>query len=197
MRQARVLVIDDEELMREYIEEALVRVGHEVTAVSGGREGLDLLHEKGYDVVVTDLKMTPMDGLEVVRRIREEQIDTHCLIMTAYGTIETAVACLKNGADDYILKPFTPDVLELAVSRALERGRLAEENRYLRSQLSGAYDLKAMVGESPAMRKVYAQIEKVANSRATVLIRGDSGTGKELVAHAIHHLGPRRVNPFI
>ena len=197
MRQARILVIDDEELMREYVEEALVRVGHEVTAVSGGREGLDLLHEKGFDVVVTDLKMMPMDGLEVVRRIREEQIDTHCLVMTAYGTIETAVACLKNGADDYILKPFTPDVLELAVSRALERGRLAEENRYLRSQLSGAYDLKAMVGESPAMRKVYAQIEKVANSRATVLIRGDSGTGKELVAHAIHHSGPRRENPFI
>ena len=197
MRQARVLVIDDEELMREYVEEALVRVGHEVTAVSGGREGLDLLHEKGFDVVVTDLKMMPMDGLEVVRRIREEQIDTHCLIMTAYGTIETAVACLKNGADDYILKPFTPDVLELAVSRALERGRLAEENRYLRSQLSGAYDLKAMVGESPAMRKVYAEIEKVANSRATVLVRGDSGTGKELVAHAIHYSGPRRENPFI
>jgi DNA-binding NtrC family response regulator len=197
MRQARVLVIDDEELMREYVEEALVRAGHEVTAVSGGREGLDLLHEKGFDVVVTDLKMTPMDGLEVIRRVREEQIDTHCIVMTAYGTIETAVSALKNGADDYILKPFTPDVLELAVSRALERGRLTEENRYLRSQLSAPHDLKALVGESPPMRKVYAQIERVANSRATVLVRGDSGTGKELVAHAIHHSGPRSENPFI
>jgi DNA-binding NtrC family response regulator len=197
MRQARVLVIDDEELMREYVEEALIRAGHEVTAVSGGREGLDLLHEKGFDVVVTDLKMTPMDGLEVVRRVREEQIDTRCIVMTAYGTIETAVAALKNGAEDYILKPFTPDVLELAVSRAIERERLTEENRYLRSQLNVAYDFKAMVGESPAMRHVYAQIEKVASSRATVLIRGETGTGKELVAHAIHYSGPRRDNPFI
>jgi len=197
MRQARVLVIDDEELMREYVEEALNRAGHEVTAVSGGREGLDLLHEKGFDVVVTDLKMTPMDGLEVVRRVREEQINTRCIVMTAYGTIETAVAALKNGAEDYILKPFTPDVLELAVSRAIERERLTEENRYLRSQLNVAYDFKAMVGESPAMRHVYAEIEKVASSRATVLIRGESGTGKELVAHAIHYSGPRRDNPFI
>ncbi len=197
MRQARVLVIDDEELMREYVEEALIRAGHEVTAVSGGREGLDLLHEKGFDVVVTDLKMTPMDGLEVVRRVREEQIDTRCIVMTAYGTIETAVAALKNGAEDYILKPFTPDVLELAVSRAIERERLTEENRYLRSQLNVAYDFKAMVGESPAMRHVHEQIEKVASSRATVLIRGESGTGKELVAHAIHYSGPRRDNPFI
>ena len=197
MRQARILVIDDEELMREYVEEALIRAGYEVTAVSGGREGLDLLHEKGFDVVVTDLKMTPMDGLEVVRRVREEQIDASCIVMTAYGTIETAIAALKNGADDYILKPFTPDVLELAVSRAIERERLTEENRYLRSQLSIAHDFKAMVGESAAIRQVHAQIEKVASSRATVLIRGDSGTGKELVAHAVHYTGSRRDNPFI
>ena len=162
MRQARVLVIDDEELMREYVEEALLRAGYEVRAVSGGREGLDLLHEKAFDVVVTDLKMTPMDGLEIVRRVREEQIDTRCIVMTAYGTIETAVAALKNGADDYLLKPFTPDVLELAVARAVERERMVEENRYLRSQLQTAHDFKAMVGESPAIRQVHAQIEKVA-----------------------------------
>jgi DNA-binding NtrC family response regulator len=197
MRQARILVIDDEELMREYVEEALLRAGYEVTAVSNGREGLDLLHEKSFDLVVTDLKMTPMDGLEVIRRIRDEQIDARSIVMTAYGTIETAVTALKNGADDYILKPFTPDVLELAVARALERERLTEENRYLRSQLSVAHDFKQMVGASPAMRDVHEQIEKVASSRATVLLRGESGTGKELVAHAIHYSGARRENPFI
>jgi len=172
-------------------------VGHEVTSVSGGREGLDLLQESGFDVVVTDLKMAPMDGLEVVRRVKEESPDTHCIVMTAYGTIESAVDALKLGAADYILKPFTPDVLELAVARALERSRLTEENRYLRSQLSRAYDFKAMVGESAAIRNVYAQIERVANSRATVLVRGETGTGKELVAHAIHYSGGRRDRPFI
>ncbi len=197
MLQSRILVIDDEELMREYVAEVLTRAGHEVVSVSGGREALDLLHEEGFDVVVTDLKMTPMDGIEVVRRVHDEQIDARCIVMTAYGTIETAVMALKTGADDYILKPFTPEVLELAVSRAIERQRMAEENRYLRGALSQTHDFKAIVGQSAAMRRVYSQIERVANSKATVLLRGESGTGKELVAHAIHYSGPRRDQPFI
>ena len=197
MAKSRILVIDDEALMREYVEEALVRHGYDVTTATNGRDGLQLLRAKGFDAVVTDLKMTPVDGLEVVRRIREEKLDTRCIVMTAYGTIETAVAALKDGAEDYILKPFSPDVLELAVARALERGRVAEENRYLRAQLNRNYDCKALVGKSAAMRKVYAEIEKIASSRATVLVRGESGTGKELVAHALHYNGPRADRPFI
>ena len=195
--KARILVIDDEALMREYVEEALVRAGHEVLSASGGREAMALMREKGFDIVVTDLKMSPVDGLAVLRSVREESPDTHCIVMTAYGTIETAVSALKGGAADYILKPFAPDELELAVTRALERGRLAQENKYLRAQLSRSHDFKAMVGKGPAMRKMYEQIEKVTNSRATVMIRGESGTGKELVAHAIHYTGSRRDKPFI
>ena len=195
--KARILVIDDEALMREYVEEALVRAGHEVLSASGGREAMALMREKGFDIVVTDLKMSPVDGLAVLRSVREESPDTHCIVMTAYGTIETAVSALKGGAVDYILKPFAPDELELAVTRALERGRLAQENKYLRAQLSRSHDFKAMVGKGPAMRKMYEQIEKVTNSRATVMIRGESGTGKELVAHAIHYTGSRRDKPFI
>jgi len=197
MPKSTILVIDDESLMREYVEEALSRAGYDTTSVSSGREGIDLLREQNFDVVVTDLKMKPMDGLEVLRLVNAESPDTHLIVMTAYGTIETAVSALKSGADDYILKPFAPDELELAISRAIERGRLTQENRYLRAQLSRSYDFKAMVGQGPAMRKVYSQIERVANSRATVLIRGDSGTGKELVAHAIHYSGARRDQPFI
>jgi DNA-binding NtrC family response regulator len=117
--------------------------------------------------------------------------------MTAYGTVETAVEALKEGADDYILKPFSPDELELAVDRAVERARLAQENRYLREALNEPYDLRTMVGESTAMRVVYEQVHKVADSRATVLVRGESGTGKELVARAIHQLSPRASQPFI
>ena len=197
MSKARILVIDDEALMREYVEEALLRSGHEVFTASGGREGLEQIRDKGFDIVVTDLKMVPIDGIEVVKRVREESPDTSCIVMTAYGTIETAVAALKAGAEDYILKPFAPDELELAIGRVIERRQLSAENRYLRSQLSRHHDTKAMVGKSQAIQAVYAQIAKVADSRATVLIRGESGTGKELVAHAIHHSSTRRDKPFI
>ena len=197
MAKARILVIDDEDIMREYVEEALVRAGYEVTTASGGEEGIAALREKAPALVVTDLKMTPMDGIEVVRQAKAENARVCCIVMTAYGTIETAVAAMREGADDYILKPFAPDELELAVERGLERGRLAEENRYLRDALNRQYDFQSMIGESAVMRKVYEQIEKVARSKATVLVRGESGTGKELVARALHYLGDRRDKPFI
>lgn len=197
MPKARILVVDDEALMREYVEEALTRSGYVVHSVGNGRDAVAAVQEKGFDVVVTDLKMVPMDGLEVLRHIQAASPDTHVIVMTAYGTIETAVTALKEGADDYILKPFAPDELELSVSRALERGRLAQENQYLRAELNHPYDFGAMVGVSPPMRHVYDQIRKVADSRATVLIRGESGTGKELVARAIHYGGARRDRPFI
>ncbi|MCP4645109.1 MAG: sigma-54-dependent Fis family transcriptional regulator [bacterium] len=197
MGKSRILVIDDETLMREYVHEALIRCDFEVDSVGTGREGVDLIESRTYDVVVSDLKMAPMDGLEVLRHVRAQSPDTRCIIMTAYGTVETAVEALKAGADDYIMKPFAPDELELAVERVLERERLAQENRYLRAELNQAYDFESMIGESPAMKAVYDQITKVADSRATVLIRGESGTGKELVARAIHYSGARRERPFI
>ena len=197
MPKSNILVIDDEELMREYVEETLLRAGYAVDSVSCGADGVRALRETPYDVVVTDLKMTPMDGVEVVREVKAESPSTHCIVMTAYGTIDTAVAAMKEGAEDYILKPFAPDALELAVERALERGRLADENRYLREALNDGYDFHSMIGESDAMQRVYTQIEKVARSRATVLLRGESGTGKELVARAIHYMGDRSEKPFI
>ncbi len=197
MPKHRILVIEDEALMREYVEEALTRAGHDVDSVSSGPEGIEALRETGYDVIITDLKMAPMDGIEVLRLAKEESPDTHCIVMTAYGTIETAVAALKGGADDYILKPFAPDELELAVTRVLQHGKLARENRYLRAELNEIYDFQSMVGDSEPMHAVYDQIKKVADGRATVLIRGESGTGKELVARAIHFSGVRRDAPFI
>ena len=197
MANHRILVIDDEALMREYVEEALIRAGYDVDSVSNGPDGIEALGKADYDILVTDLKMAPMDGLEVLRRALEESPELHCIVMTAYGTIETAVSALKGGADDYILKPFAPDELELAIGRALERGKLTQENRYLRAELNAIYDFQAMVGGSTPMQEVYRQIEQVADSRATVLIRGESGTGKELVARAIHFSGIRKANAFI
>ncbi len=197
MSKHDILVIDDEELMREYVEEALVRAGYRVHTAPNGTEGIKALNRRGYDVIVTDLKMNPVDGLEVLRRAQVDSPGTHVIVMTAYGTIETAVAALKGGADDYILKPFAPDELELTVERAIKRGRLVRENRYLRDELNTIHDYHAMVGDGKPMQTVYEQIAKVANSRATVLVRGPSGSGKELVARAIHFSGARKDKPFI
>lgn len=193
----RVLVIDDEPLMREYVEEALQRAGYAVESASSGADGVARFEKRPADVVVTDLKMAGMTGLDVVRAVRKQAEDTQVIVMTAYGTIETAVDALKSGAADYILKPFTPDAIEIAVARALELARLRQENKYLRSELGKGYDFAAMIGQSAAMRAVHEQILKVADSRATVLVRGESGTGKELVARAVHASGRRKDNPFI
>ncbi|GMW03397.1 MAG: sigma-54-dependent Fis family transcriptional regulator [Candidatus Hydrogenedentota bacterium] len=197
MATARVLVIDDEALMREYVVEALERAGYAVQAAETGQAGILAATRESFDVVVSDLKMTPVDGLEVVRSIRSESPDTQVIIMTAYGTVETAIAALKAGACDYIMKPFSPDELELVVDRAIENQRLKQENRYLRAELDQRFGFGAMVGDSMPMGKIYDQIRLVAASRATVLIRGESGTGKELVARAIHSAGPRKEKPFI
>ncbi len=197
MSKLRILVVDDEDLMREYVEESLLRAGHHVDPAASGAQAVEKLAVSDYDVLISDLKMSPMDGLEVVRLAKERLPEIHCMVMTAYGTIETAVEAMKNGAEDYILKPFSPDELELAIQRIVEKAQLAEENAYLREELNKGFNFHAMIGESAAMQAVYTQIEKVASSQATVLVRGPSGTGKELVARAIHHLGKRRDNPFI
>jgi len=194
---SRILVIDDEDLMREYVEETLIRAGYKVEVASGGEDGLKRHLEAPFDIIVTDLKMTPVDGLAVVQRALEADASTQCIVMTAYGTIETAVEAMKAGAEDYILKPFTPDELELAIARLIEKSRLSEENRYLRSQVNAGFHFHAMIGKSKSMKSVYEQIEKVAKSKSTVFIRGESGTGKELVARAVHFLGDRKDQPFV
>lgn len=192
-----ILVIDDDSLMREYVEEAMIRTGYRVDAVSNGRDGLALFERKRHDAVVTDLKMKPMDGVAVVEAVRALSASTPVIVMTAYGTIETAVAALKAGAEDYILKPFTPDAIGLAVRRALDRARIAAENRYLREEVNAPFDAAGMVGESAALEAVHRQIQKVADTRATVFVRGENGTGKELVARAIHYSSGRSERPFI
>lgn len=197
MGPSSILVIDDDDLMREYVEESLTRAGHEVASASSGAEGTALLEDQTFDIVVTDLKMTPMDGIQVVQHVKEHAPDTCCIVMTAYGTIETAVSAMKEGADDYILKPFSPDELDLAVARIREKIQLAEENRYLRKADNKGYYFDAMIGESKIMKQVHTQIRKVALSKSTVFVQGESGTGKELVARAIHQMGSRRDKPFV
>jgi len=197
MGKERILVVDDEALMREYVEEALVRAEYRVDTASSGSEGIEIVRRETYDVVVTDLKMKPDDGMAVLNAVREKNLDTHVIIMTAYGTVEGAVDALKNGAADFILKPFSPEELEVTVERALERKRLERENRYLRDVVNETYDFESMIGDSAVMQSLYDQVRRVADSRSTILIRGESGTGKELVARAVHHAGNRSEKPFI
>lgn len=197
MSGAHILVIDDEPLMRDFLAETLARNGFAVQVANNGAAGLDQLQEHSFDLCITDIKMPGMDGLEVLDQVRQKSPDTAVVLMTAYASVESAVRALKAGAVDYIMKPFTPDEIEHVVERAVRQRRLEQENRYLREVVSAPFDFQQMIGTSPHMTRIYEEVKRVAASRASVLVRGESGVGKELIARAIHYHSPRREGPFI
>jgi two-component system response regulator HydG len=201
---ARVLVIDDNETMRDGMAIAISRMGHEVDACSTGAEGIAAFAKRRQDFVVTDLKMAPVDGLEVVARIRELNPQAQILVVTAFGTVETAVEAMKRGAFDFIQKPFAPDVLRVKVERGLEVAalrrdltRLEARAEALEQDLAPTGGASGIVGSSEPMQRLLGAVRKVAATDATVLLTGESGTGKELVARAVHDLSPRRGGPFV
>ncbi len=197
MGKPKILVIDDEDIVRSSCERILKPAGYIVESSKSGREGLDILARRSFDLVLTDLKMPDMDGIEVLIKIKERWPETEVIIMTGYGTVKTAVKAMKIGVFDYIEKPFTPDDLLNLTSRALERKSLSIENLMRREIVPSHYELGNIVGVSEAMQKVFNLIAKVANTGSTVLITGESGTGKELVAKAIHFNSPRKDQPFV
>ncbi len=194
---ARVLVIDDEALMCDFVAETLTRAGCRVNSASSGETGLAVFRKELHDLVLTDLKLPGIDGIEVVKEVKRVNPTTAVVVMTAYGTIENAVQAMKLGAIDYITKPLSPDEIEIVAEKALGQKRLEDELRYLRQEVTGRYAYGQMVGQSDTMRAIYDQIDRVAVSRARVLVTGESGTGKELVARAIHERSPRADGPFI
>jgi len=194
--QARILVVDDEEILLKSCERALIPSGHDVLTSRNPAEALGLLEKEHFDLVLSDLKMPDIDGIELLRRVKENWPDTEVIIMTGHGTVNTAVSAMKLGVFDYIEKPFTPDAINVIVEKAMERKNLYLENARLKNEIKSRY-IKNIVGNSPPMEKIFKLISAVAPSSSTVLITGESGTGKELIARAIHYNSPRHENPFV
>jgi two-component system response regulator AtoC len=192
-----VLVVDDEESMRHLLTVILADRGYDVRAVSNGEDALRELSARDYDLVLSDVRMPRMDGLSLLRKALDLHPGITFIVMSAYGTHDTAIEAMKAGAYDYVSKPFKPDEVLLVLRKAEERLRLSRENRRLRSELQGGFRLENFVGSSPAVQEVLRQVRKVAPAKATVLVTGESGTGKELVARAIHDLSPRSAMPFV
>lgn len=180
----RILVVDDEEKMRRLLELTLKNMGHDVTQAADGAEAVARFEEAPFDLVLTDLKMPGMDGVQLLRILRERGEEAPVIVLTAFGTVETAVEAMKLGAADYIIRPFGMETVELAVARALAMGAMRRENRFLRDEVAKGWG--EFIGLSPKMRHLYELLEQVAPARSSVLIAGETGTGKELVARAIH-----------
>ncbi|MCA8944261.1 MAG: sigma-54-dependent Fis family transcriptional regulator, partial [Planctomycetes bacterium] len=195
--RARVIVADDEESMRYFVDRALARRGYETVAVEDGERAIAEFDARPADVAVVDLKMPGADGLEVLAQLRKRDPDVIVILMTAYGSIDSAVEAMKRGAHDYITKPFEREELVLLVERALEHRATVRENRDLRRLVDRRTSYAGLIGQSPAMKSVFQSIELLKDSEATVMITGESGTGKELVARAIHRESSRRSQPFV
>jgi len=193
----RILVIDDDNRTRRILQILIERLGLESIALENGKAALAFLREETVDLILTDLRMPEMDGLTFMRALREFDGDVPVIVLTAYGTVSSAVDAMKLGAIDFVSKPFDVDALEVLIQRALTSSRHRAENLFLREQANRAPDLHEMVGRAPAMQDVFELVRKVAPTRSAVLLTGETGTGKELVARAIHKLSPREDELFV
>ena len=195
--QGRVLIIDDDKSMCDVLDAALTQREFEVAVCNSADAGLKLLSEKDYDIVVTDVNMPSMTGVDLCRRIVANREDIPVVVMTAFGSMETAVAAIRAGAYDFVTKPFEMEDLALTLDRALKHRALREEVKRLRSAVNDQQRFDEIIGASAPMKKVYDLISRVAESDTSVLITGESGTGKELVASALHKRSPRSEGPFV
>jgi two-component system response regulator PilR (NtrC family) len=195
--KTRILVVDDERSIRDSLKMVLQEEGYQAQSACDGKEALHLLHQENFDILITDLKMPEMDGLELTKQCLQAYPKIAVIIITAYGSLDSAIKALRLGAHDYILKPFDFDDVLLKVQRIIQQKELILENKVLRREIHTRYDFSNIVGQSPQMQKVFDLIRKVANTKGNVLITGKSGTGKELVARAIHFNSDRANKPFV
>ena len=193
----RILVVDDEEIIRDSISFILKKEGYVVSEAANGKDALDKFKAESFDLIITDLEMPEMRGLELLEHVMRINPQTLIVIITAYGSLETAITAMRQGASDYILKPLEFDELIVKIKRLLDYRKIANENQYLRREMHRDYDFTKIVGNSVAMKKVLDTIKMVASTDSTVLVSGKSGTGKELVARAIHFNSQRAGKPLI
>jgi DNA-binding NtrC family response regulator len=196
-KRTTILVVDDESIVRESLRDWLSSVGYEVEIADSGAEALQIIRKKKIKIMLTDLLMPGMDGIELMKEARKIVPTMSAVIITAHGTIQTAITAIREGAHDYIEKPFCLEKVEHLVKNLVERHELIEENISLRQKIEDRFLFKGIIGKSPKMLKIFELIKTVAPTTATVLINGDTGTGKEVVARAIHHQSQRRGDPFI
>jgi len=193
----KILIVDDERSMRDVLSIMLKRAGYAVSTATDGEEAIGMLGSEIFDLVITDLKMPKVGGLEVLKAVKDASPDTVVLVITAFASTETAVEAMKRGAYDYVTKPFQVDEVQLIIRNALERRRLTTENALLKREIATQASFTQIIGQSEAMQKVFEVVRKVADSKSNVLICGESGTGKELVARAIHYNSARARMPFV
>ena len=192
-----ILILDDEEMIRELLNETFEKKGYDVDTAVNGKETLGKLEEKPYDLLITDLRLPDISGMQILTKVKKKKPDLGVIMITAYGSIKNAVKAMKKGAFDYITKPFDLEEMEVVVDKYFNYLGLVDENQYLRSELDRKFRFENIVGTSGSMERVFESIRMVSKSRATVLIQGSSGTGKELVARAIHYNSSRKQGPFI
>jgi len=195
MSNHKILIVDDDPQIRMLLRDRLQANGYEISLAENGVKGLELLEKESPDLMLLDLQMPEMDGMDVLDHLHRKSVEIPVVVLTAHGTIERAVEAMRLGAHDFLPKPCKPDHIKLVVQKALERKGLQDENRYLRQELDSQY--KMIIGDSPQMKKVMEMANKVAKSKTTVLIGGESGTGKQLMARAIHNMSDRKDRPFI
>jgi len=196
-QRARILVIDDEENARKALSTILLEEGFDVAECADGEAGYRKLLEFAPDAVLCDVRMPHLDGISLLRRCRAERLDTHFIMMTAFGSVQAAVEAMREGAENYLIKPLDVNTVLVVLEKALEKRALLRDRSLLRERLQECYRFKHIVGDSPELRSVFEIVRRAAPTRATVLILGESGTGKELVAHAIHEESPRCEKPFV
>lgn len=197
MPAAKILVVDDDTVARDLLADALKKEGYDVEAFSSGEEAIERGRQGRIDLVLTDMRMGTVDGLTVLREFKRFSPDTSIVLLTSFGSLEGAIEAIKQGAYDYLAKPFKKEEIKLVVQRSLDHCLLVRENARYRDELKGRENWSPLVGSSPAMLEVYKLVARVSEGRSTVLLQGESGTGKELIARAIHANSPRRDKPFI
>ncbi len=195
--KAKILVVDDEESIREFLEIMLRKEGYEITLAEDGQKAKDMLQKKSFDMIISDLQMPNMTGIELLKYVRQDFPEIIFMMITAFGTTETAVEAMKMGAYDYLTKPFKIDEVRINISNALRSKNLEFENRSLKKELGKEFSFQNIIGNSPAMHHVFDLIKRVSQAPTNILVTGESGTGKEVIAKAIHYNGPLKDRPFV